>query len=40
MARILVVDDDPGVRGALARALERKGHEVTLAATGVEGARL
>jgi CheY-like chemotaxis protein len=40
MARILVVDDDPSVRGALARALERKGHQVTLAANGVEGARL
>lgn len=40
MSRILVVDDDPGVRGALARALERRGHEVTLAANGIEGARL
>jgi len=40
MPRILVVDDDPAVRGAILRALERKGHEVRLAATGLEGARL
>jgi DNA-binding response OmpR family regulator len=40
MPRILVVDDDPAVRGAILRALERKGHDVRLAATGLEGARL
>jgi CheY-like chemotaxis protein len=40
MPRILVVDDDPAVRVAILRALERKGHEVRLAATGLEGARL
>jgi CheY-like chemotaxis protein len=40
MSRILVVDDDPAVRGALARALERRGHQVILASSGAEGARL
>jgi CheY-like chemotaxis protein len=40
MSRILVVDDDPAVRSALQRALERRGHEVRLAATGLEGARM
>jgi CheY-like chemotaxis protein len=40
MPRILVVDDDSAVRVAILRALERKGHEVRLAATGLEGARL
>lgn len=40
MSRILVVDDDPAVRGALTRALERRGHEVVLASSGIEGAQL
>jgi CheY-like chemotaxis protein len=40
MSRILVVDDDPAVRAALLRALERKGHEVRVAKTGLEGARM
>jgi len=29
MARILIVDDDPGVRDVLRRILVREGHEVT-----------
>ena len=40
MPRILVVDDDTTLRGVLQRALERKGHEVRLATTGLEGARM
>ena len=28
MARILIIDDDPGVRGVLRRMLARDGHEV------------
>jgi CheY-like chemotaxis protein len=39
MARILVVDDDPGIRGVLRRAFERQGHTVVLAGDGLEGAR-
>ena len=34
MARILVVDDEELVRGAIAAALRRAGHNVTLAADG------
>jgi CheY-like chemotaxis protein len=36
MARVLVIDDDEGVRRALRRLLERAGHEVALAADGEE----
>ena len=39
MARILIVDDEPGLADALRRALERNGHEVRVAATGLDGAR-
>jgi len=39
VARILIVDDEPGLADALRRALERSGHEVRVAATGLEGAR-
>ena len=35
--RILVVDDEPAVRDALRRALMIEGHEVDVAADGVEG---
>jgi two-component system response regulator MprA len=35
--RILVVDDEPAVRDALRRALMLEGHEVELAADGLEG---
>jgi two-component system nitrogen regulation response regulator NtrX len=34
--RILLVDDDPGIREALGRVLESEGYEVVLAATGRE----
>lgn len=34
MARILLVDDEPGIRKALARALRREGHEVLTAPDG------
>ncbi|HZI12056.1 MAG TPA: sigma-54 dependent transcriptional regulator [Myxococcus sp.] len=40
MARILVVDDEEGVRSFLAEALEVEGHAVTTAADGDEAARL
>jgi DNA-binding NtrC family response regulator len=39
MARILVVDDEVGIRAAIRRALERAGHEVILAVDGLEAAR-
>ncbi len=39
MARVLVVDDDPGIRALLRRALESQGHEVAVAPTGMEGLR-
>jgi DNA-binding NtrC family response regulator len=35
-ARLLVVDDDPGIRRALQRLLRRDGHQVTAAAGGPE----
>ena len=37
MALILVVDDHPGVRAVIRRALEEVGHEVVLAVDGVTG---
>jgi CheY-like chemotaxis protein len=39
MARILVVDDQREVRSAVQRALERGGHEVTVAVNGLDGVR-
>ena len=39
MSRILIVDDEAGLADALRRALERSGHEVRVAASGLEGAR-
>ena len=39
MSRILVVDDDPGLADVVRRVLERSGHEVRVAGTGLEGAR-
>jgi PAS domain S-box-containing protein len=36
-ASILLIDDEPGVLRALRRLLERRGHEVTTAASGREG---
>ncbi|MFP2962490.1 sigma-54-dependent transcriptional regulator [Myxococcus sp. 1LA] len=40
MARILVADDEEGVRSFLAEALEYEGHSVTTAADGEEAAKL
>src|SRR5262245_8736073 len=40
MARILVADDEAGIREFLADALELDGHEVVKAANGDEAARL
>jgi signal transduction histidine kinase len=38
--RILVVDDEPGIREGCRRALEMEGHKVETAASGSEGLRL
>ncbi|HKR88529.1 MAG TPA: response regulator [Phenylobacterium sp.] len=38
--RVLFIDDDEGLRRLVARALSRRGYEVTLAACGEEGLRL
>jgi CheY-like chemotaxis protein len=40
MARILIIDDDPGVRGVLKAMLERAGHEVVAGGGGPEGLQL
>jgi two-component system response regulator FlrC len=40
MARILVADDEPGLREFLADSLELEGHEVVAAADGAEAAKL
>ena len=40
MARILLIDDDGGVRRTVRRLLERAGHAVLEAADGQEGLRL
>ncbi len=37
MARILIVDDDPGIRALLRAILTVAGHDITEAADGVEG---
>ena len=39
MPRILVVDDDAGLADVVRRVLERSGHEVRVAASGLDGAR-
>ncbi len=39
MARILIIDDDAGVRGVLTMMLQRAGHEVASCAGGAEGLR-
>lgn len=39
MSRILVVDDDPGIREVLSEALSYHGHEVTVAVDGAQGLR-
>jgi len=40
MARILVVDDEDGIRELLCTVLSRKGHEVLLAESGERGLKL
>ena len=37
MAKVLVIDDDPGVRTAVRRILERGGHETVDAVNGQDG---
>lgn len=37
MEKILVIDDEPGIRGLLATVLERKGYAVVLADSGRKG---
>ena len=37
MGRVLVIDDDPSLRGALDRILAQEGHERLWCATGAEG---
>ena len=37
MAKLLIVEDDESVRTLAARALERAGHEIDLAADGAQG---
>ncbi|MEV4706184.1 response regulator [Actinoplanes sp. NPDC049316] len=39
MAKVLVVDDDPAIRQLLSDVLELDGHEVHVAADGVDGVR-
>jgi YesN/AraC family two-component response regulator len=39
MARVLIIDDDDGVRALLRRVLERADHDVTEAADGKQGLR-
>ena len=40
MARILVVDDEPGIRQILARVLQKAGHEVGSASNGEDALRM
>lgn len=40
MAKLLIVEDDESVRTLAARALERDGHSVTIAADGAQGLTL
>jgi CheY-like chemotaxis protein len=40
MARILVIDDDPGIRSFVSDLLEYAGYEVNVAADGAEGLRV
>jgi DNA-binding response OmpR family regulator len=40
VARLLLAEDDEGIRGPLARALEREGHEVDAVEDGTSAARL
>lgn len=38
--QVLIVDDDPGARGAMQRVLERQGYTVVAAGSGAEALRL
>lgn len=40
MARILVLDDEPGIRELLKEHLEAEGHRVRVASDGIEGQRV
>jgi CheY-like chemotaxis protein len=40
MARILIIDDDAGVRGVLKTMLERAGYDISVAEGGAEGLEL
>jgi CheY-like chemotaxis protein len=40
MAKILVIDDEPGIRDLLDRLLRRKGYDVVLAESGRQGVEL
>lgn len=40
MPRVLVIDDDPDVRGSLSKILTRAGYEVVVAAEGAAGIEL
>lgn len=37
MSKILVIDDDPAIRSAMRRILERAGHQVQEASNGLDG---
>lgn len=37
MAHVLLIEDDPGIRGAVTRALHARGHAVESASTGLDG---
>ena len=40
MAKILVIDDEPGIRGLLDTLLTRKGYDVVLAESGQQGLKV
>ena len=40
MGRVLVIDDDPAMRGTMKKILEREGHDVREASDGAEGMRV
>lgn len=40
MARIVVIDDDPALRGVMRKILEREGHTVAEADDGIRGMKL